>query len=372
MSIPTFHQAVKTEARLRMGLIGPSGSGKTMTALYIAQGLDAGSIALIDTERGSASKYADPFDFDVLELEAFHPERYIEAIQAAQTNGYGVLIVDSLSHAWAGKGGALELVDQTAKRMKSSHTFAAWRDVTPLHHKLLDTILSTDLHLIATMRSKMECVQDKDEKGRTLIRKVGLQAVQRDGVEYEFDVVGELDPDHALTIAKSRCPALANHVFACPNGQVSELLRGWLRGVPLETLLQQETDALTGLMHHPVFSETERAGALDWMQQETHRNRKSLAQLKTKLLQDMQARTAGAPDPAGHGQREKPPTQAASVRPELLAEIGTCEREVYSNAAERDQERQRYLGHTDLEPASDEDLTQYLHHLVDSATVTVG
>jgi len=203
MSLPAFHKALKTDARLRLALMGPSGAGKTLTSLHLAQDLDAGPIALIDTERGSASKYADQFDFDVLELDSFHPEHYIEAIRAANTGDYGVLIIDSLSHAWAGKGGALELVDEAARKMKSSNTFAAWRDVTPLHHRLLDAILGTDCHLIATLRSKMENIQDKDEKGRTLIRKVGLQAVQREGVEYEFDVVGEMDLDHVLTITKS-------------------------------------------------------------------------------------------------------------------------------------------------------------------------
>jgi len=203
MSFPAFHKALKTDARLRLALMGPSGAGKTLTSLHLAQDLDAGPIALIDTERGSASKYADQFDFDVLELDSFHPEHYIDAIYAADEGDYGVLIIDSLSHAWAGKGGALELVDEAARKMKSSNTFAAWRDVTPLHHRLLDAILGTDCHLIATLRSKMENIQDKDEKGRTLIRKVGLQAVQREGVEYEFDVVGEMDLDHVLTITKS-------------------------------------------------------------------------------------------------------------------------------------------------------------------------
>ena len=150
MSLPAFHKALKTDARLRMALMGPSGAGKTLTSLHLAQDLDTGPIALIDTERGSASRYADQFDFDVLELDSFHPEHYIEAIHAANEGDYGVLIIDSLSHAWAGKGGALELVDEAARKMKSSNTFAAWRDVTPLHNRLLDAILGTDCHLIAT------------------------------------------------------------------------------------------------------------------------------------------------------------------------------------------------------------------------------
>jgi len=380
MSSPIFRKAVKTDARLRMALMGPSGAGKTLTALHLAQGLDTGPIALIDTERGSASKYADPFDFDVLELDSFHPERYIEAIHAAEQGGYGVLIIDSLSHAWTGKGGALELVDEAAKKMKSSNTFAAWRDVTPLHNRLLDALLGTDLHVVATLRSKMEYVQDRDEKGRTLIRKVGLQAVQRDGIEYEFDVVGEMDPDHTLTITKSRCPALADRVFPCPNGQVSELLKEWLQGVPWETLLQQETDVLTALMNHPVFSEAERQSAWDWIQQEAHRNLNSLTQLKAKLWRDIKTRTQAPhpqePKPPGNGKREgpvpPPQNRESSVRPELLAKIQAYESKRYPNPAERDSERQHHLGHTDLEPAPDERLTEYLNHLVDRTQVTIS
>ena len=118
MSLPAFHKALKTDARLRLALMGPSGAGKTLTSLHLAQDLDAGPIALIDTERGSASKYADQFDFDVLELDSFHPEHYIEAIHAANEGDYGVLIIDSLSHAWAGKRGGRKRQKKAEKGRK--------------------------------------------------------------------------------------------------------------------------------------------------------------------------------------------------------------------------------------------------------------
>src|SRR5690242_19965331 len=109
-----------------MALVGPSGSGKTYTALKIATNLvPSGKVALIDTERGSASKYAKLFKFDVLELRNYHPEAYIKAIKAAADNGYDVLIIDSLSHAWNGDGGVLSIVDKKGGR------FDAWKDVTP-------------------------------------------------------------------------------------------------------------------------------------------------------------------------------------------------------------------------------------------------
>ena len=376
MSLPAFHKALKTDARLRLALMGPSGAGKTLTSLHLAQDLDAGPIALIDTERGSASKYADQFDFDVLELDSFHPEHYIEAIHAANESEYGVLIIDSLSHAWAGKGGALELVDEAARKMKSSNTFAAWRDITPLHNRLLDAILGTDCHLIATLRSKMENVQDKDEKGRTLIRKVGLQAIQREGVEYEFDVVGEMDIDHVLTITKSRCPSLADRVFPNPNGEVSTELKEWLQGVSPEPWVEQEIEVCTDLLRHSAFHPAERQEAHTWMQQDPHHNLKSLAQLKAKLRQDIQRR-ADAEDPPlpkspGNGQNAaSPPSHTvSSARPELLAEILAREAEVWPITSEREQQRQHYLGSVPLEQNTDPDLAQYLNYLIDQTPVT--
>jgi hypothetical protein len=374
MSLPAFHKALKTDARLRLALMGPSGAGKTLTSLHLAQDLDAGPIALIDTERGSASKYADQFDFDVLELDSFHPEHYIDAIHAANEGDYGALIIDSLSHAWAGKGGALELVDEAARKMKSSNTFAAWRDVTPLHHRLLDAILGTDCHVIATLRSKMENIQDKDEKGRILIRKVGLQAVQREGVEYEFDVVGEMDLDHVLTITKSRCPSLADRVFSNPNGEVSAELKDWLQGVSPEPWVEQEIETCTDLLRHSAFQPAERQDAYAWMQQDPHHNLKSLAQLKAKLRQDIQ-RKAGAEDPPppkspGNGQTPSAVSPVSSVRPELLAEILAREAEVWPIPSEREHQRQQHLGSVPLEQKTDPDLAEYLNFLIDQAPAT--
>ena len=223
-----FKPATRKASRLRLALVGPSGAGKSYTALSVATGL-GGKIAVVDTERGSASKYAGAFRFDTDELESFHPQRYIDAIADAEKAGYDVLILDSLSHAWTGRDGALELVDQAARRSKSGSSFNAWRDVTPLHNALLDAILRCRCHVIATMRTKTEYVLERDEKsGKTVPRKVGLAPVQRDGVEYEFDVVGDLDIDHHLVVTKSRCPMLAGKVLREPGAELGKTLLGWL------------------------------------------------------------------------------------------------------------------------------------------------
>jgi hypothetical protein len=229
----TFTKATKQKAKLRLALIGPSGSGKTYTALRIAKGFGS-RIAVLDTEHGSASKYAGqtlpegPIDFDTMEPTSFAPETYVEAIAAAEEAGYDVLVIDSLSHAWMGKDGALEAVDKAAAKSKSGNTFTAWRDVTPRHQRMIDAILGARVHIIATMRSKTEYVLEENSRGQKVPRKVGMAPVQRDGMEYEFDITADLDIEHRLIVSKSRCPSLDGAVIEKPGADVAEMLLSWL------------------------------------------------------------------------------------------------------------------------------------------------
>lgn len=225
-----FQPAIKYECKLRLALDGPAGSGKTHTALTLAHAL-ASPVAVIDTEHGAARKVSDRFPpFDVVEFDTFHPERYIEAIHAAEEAGYGTLVIDSLSHAWNGKDGILEQVDAAARRMKSANSFAAWAEATPIQTRLMEAIAGARLHVIATMRSKMEYANERDEKtGKTVIRKLGLAPVQRDGMEYEFDIFGDMD-ECTLIVQKSRCPALAGAVIHKPGPELAETLKAWLAG----------------------------------------------------------------------------------------------------------------------------------------------
>ena len=225
----SFVRATKTQSRLRMAIDGPSGSGKTYTALVFGTALVNGSkLAVIDTERGSASKYADMFEFDVLELDVYSPDNYIAGIQAAEDAGYTVLVIDSLSHAWEGKGGVLEMHDDATKRSRSGNSYIAWRDVTPAHRSLVDAILQSKCHVIATMRSKMDYIQTENDKGRKEIKRVGMAPVQRQGMEYEFDIVADMDVDHNMVVSKSRCFAIADMVVSKPTAQWFEVVRGWL------------------------------------------------------------------------------------------------------------------------------------------------
>jgi len=222
-----FEKATKKKSKLRLAIDGPSGSGKTYTALVAAKTI-GGKIAVIDTERGSASLYSDKFSFDVLELHTFSPSLYIEAIETAEKAGYDVIIIDSLSHAWEGEGGALDMVDQAAKRSQSNNTYTAWKDVTPLQRKLVDAMLQSPAHIIATMRSKTEYILETNDKGRQVPKKIGMAPIQRQGMEYEFTLVCDMDLDHNTIVSKSRCELLADKVVNKPDHKFFDTLVKWL------------------------------------------------------------------------------------------------------------------------------------------------
>ncbi len=223
-----IHRATKCRAKLRLGMSGPAGSGKTYSALLIAHGL-GGRIAMIDTEHGSGDLYADllPEGYDVLQLTPpFTPARYIEAIHALEAAGAETIIVDSLSHAWSGEGGSLDRHGKIADR--SGNSWQAWRQVTPEHNALVEALLQSPCHVIATMRAKTEYVQEKDERtGRQIVRKIGLAPVMRDGIEYEFTIFMELDSQHMAHVGKDRTRLFDGMIFR-PDDQTGRELLAWL------------------------------------------------------------------------------------------------------------------------------------------------
>lgn len=229
--------AVKHALKARIGLLAPTGGGKTFTGLKFLYAMVelgmAKKVGVIDTEHKSASKYiGDPFpSFRVIELEEdFSPEVYVEAIRLLADDGCDALLIDSLTHAWAGKGGALEIKDKVG-RQKGFNDYTAWGPVTAMHNRLIEAMLSYPGHLIATMRVKMDHVVEKDEKtGKNVVRKIGLQPVQRDGMEYEFDLVGDLDTDHNFSVSKTRCRSLDGYSERKPGKDVIVKLRAWLEG----------------------------------------------------------------------------------------------------------------------------------------------
>lgn len=215
-----FKKATKSSIKIRMAISGASGSGKTYSALSIASHLGE-KIALIDTEHGSANRYADIFNFDSCELTNHHPAQYINAINTAEQDGYDVIIIDSLSHAWFAE---LELAGKK---------FDGWKDVRPLEKKLIDAMLSSSAHIIGTMRSKTEWIMEEykasDNKMKSKPVKIGTSPVQSSGIEYEFDIAGELNHEHILTISKSRCPQLSDRSFLNPGKDIATTLLDWIK-----------------------------------------------------------------------------------------------------------------------------------------------
>jgi hypothetical protein len=228
MSTFEIHRATKRRAKLRLGMSGPAGSGKTYSALLIASGL-GGRIGMIDTEHGSGDLYADllPEGYDVLQLTPpFTPARYIEAIHALEETGVSTIIVDSLTHAWSGEGGSLDRQGKIAD--KSGNSWQAWRQVTPEHNALVEALLQSSCHIIATMRAKTEYVQEKDERtGKQVVRKIGLAPIMRDGIEYEFTTFLELDVHHMAFVGKDRTRLFDGAIFM-PNVETGRQLLAWL------------------------------------------------------------------------------------------------------------------------------------------------
>jgi hypothetical protein len=233
-----FQKATKEQSFLRLALVGISGSGKTYSALNIAQHLVSGAkIAVVDTEHGSASKYADLFEFDTVNLSKFEPKNYADMIRAAAANGYDVVILDSLSHAWD----ALLAMKDRFSKANGENSFTAWRKVNPHYAALIEAILDAPIHVIGTIRAKsdyvMEEYQDSNNNTRTKPVKVGMKAIQRDGFEYEFDVVANMNLENDFVVEKTRCPALSGAVYNKPGADVAQVLAAWLSdGEPVPTV----------------------------------------------------------------------------------------------------------------------------------------
>ena len=213
--------AERLKLKARIGLTGPTNSGKTYTALIIAKGLlqgdhdniDWSKVGIVDSERKRSLFYANDGTFGKFKFidltPPYSPDRYKAAIQALLNAGCEVIIIDSITHAWSGTGGVLDIVNQRTSNSSSKNSYKdGWGGVdggSAQQNALIDFIMSINAHTICTFRSKMESVMEKDEgTGRTNIRKVGLKPIQRDDLEYEFDITLDLDKDtHSAHVTKN-------------------------------------------------------------------------------------------------------------------------------------------------------------------------
>jgi hypothetical protein len=233
-----MRKAQRKKAKLRLGISGPAGSGKTFGALLVAFGITGSwdKVCLIDTENHSGELYAD-YTKDGIEIGEYNyipisppytPEKYVAAIKECEASGIECIVVDSLTHAWSGEGGLLDKKGQIEKSGKPGvNGWTAWRDITPLHNRLVETILGCTCHIIATLRAKMEYVSEKNESGKTEIRKLGLNPIQREGMEYEFTVFVDVSQDHQATTSKDRTSLFDGKQFAL-SFDIGRQLLGWL------------------------------------------------------------------------------------------------------------------------------------------------
>jgi len=222
-----FQKAQRQRVKLKLAITGPAGSGKTTAALKLARGLtNSGRIAVIDTENRSASLYADLFEFDVMDLQPpFEDRKFSEGIQGAVEAGYDAVIIDSGSHFWEA---VLDYKDKLDKR--GGNSFTNWSEATRRFRDVLDAVLQSPIHVIVCLRSKMDHVLEKDEKsGRQVVKKVGMAPVMRDGVEYEFTVVLDLDMSHQAVSSKDRTRLFDGRIFEITEA-TGRILRDWLDG----------------------------------------------------------------------------------------------------------------------------------------------
>ncbi|MDP3314379.1 AAA family ATPase [Lutibacter sp.] len=249
-----LEQAQRNQVKLRLGLSGASGFGKSYSALLLAYGItnDWSKIAIIDTENNSASLYAHLGEFNVLSLEEpYSPERYIEAIKMCEKAKLEVIIIDSITHEWNGKGGCLQLHEQLGGR------FQDWARISPRHQAFIDAILQSKCHVITTARRKIDYSLDSDSNGRTKVIKHGTKEITREGFEYELTTNFELINDKHLAVAsKDRTGLFMNKPEFVISKGTGKILKEWCNdGKSEQELLQNifseinQCTTLEGLRH---------------------------------------------------------------------------------------------------------------------------
>lgn len=230
-------QAQRHQVKLRIGLTGPSGFGKTYSALLLAYGMtnDWKKIALIDTENSSASLYSHLGDFNVLSLEEpFSPERYIKAIKVCEESDMEIIIIDSISAEWQGKGGILEIQEQLGGR------FQDWAKVTPRHNSFIDAIIQSKCHVIITTRSKVDYSLDKDSNGKTKVMKLGTKSITREGLEYELTVNFEfLNDKHLVQASKDRTELFSGPEFIINSSTGKKLIEWCNQGISIDKITEE-------------------------------------------------------------------------------------------------------------------------------------
>lgn len=237
--------AAREMAYIKILISSPAGGGKTMGALLMAYGLtgDWSKILIIDTENKSGSLYVGAEvdgvkigKYKTIQLAApYAVERYFRAIEMAEKAGMQCLIIDSLSHAWTAEGGLLDLHTKLTAASRSGNSYTAWKDVTPLHARLIEKIMSCKMHVIISARSKTEYVLTQGEKGGMAPKKVGMGIVFRDGIEYEVSIAFEVDQaSHVAQVTKDRTTIFKDTPFFKITPESGQTIVEWLNSNTVE------------------------------------------------------------------------------------------------------------------------------------------
>lgn len=188
----TFQTAVRRNTHLLVALAGASGSGKTFSAMNLASGICGDEpFAVIDTEAGRALHYADAFNFKHADFgPPFTPERYLEAVKAAESAGFEAIVIDSMSHEFDGEGGIMQMAE--ASNTKGP---GAWKDPKMRHKKMMNAFLQVRAHLIFCLRAEEKIdMSRKDEKGRVIVENAGWFPIQEKRFSYEMTASFTLQP----------------------------------------------------------------------------------------------------------------------------------------------------------------------------------
>ena len=247
-----LRQAERRQAKIKMGLQAPSGAGKTYSALLLAYGLinDWSKIAVIDTENHSADLYAHLGNYKVLALEQpFSPERYIQAIEVCEKAGMEAIIIDSISHEWEGVGGILDI-----HGAMMGNSFTNWAKVTPRHNAFVQKLLQSSSHIIATIRSKQDYVLS-EKNGKMVPEKIGLKGVTREGLDYEFTIVLELDLKHQATATKDRTQLFMDKPSFIITPDTGKTIKAWCESGAAPTPAATSVEELKDMVRKTVTVE---------------------------------------------------------------------------------------------------------------------
>lgn len=236
-----IRKAERKHSKIKMALQGPSGCGKTYSSLLLAYGLvgDFDKVCIIDSEAGSADLYAHLGGYAIIQIsKPYTPESYISALELAEKEGFQCIIIDSLSHCWQ------YLIEHHAGMVGNS--FTNWAKITPRHNQLINAILTSPTHIIATLRVKQDYVLQDKGTGKLVPEKVGLKSIQRDGVDYEFTLVFDLDIHHYASCSKDRTGIFMDKEPFIVSENTGKQIAAWCAtGVPVETvksMIQEATD----------------------------------------------------------------------------------------------------------------------------------